>query len=218
MKLIPSKRASAPIKIVKIDFANQDSKGNIINDYDEPLPINTQYLGTRLTLETEFRGEQEINVSIISSRGTVHSFSDTIYIDGSGQYTISGYGNEKGTAYNEGGFWRIEFSGKNIIKNLPELALERSRETGKMVIDCLWHLFGIQVDTDDTSIFAMFDSSESRYTIAESSKFRSAPLINKNNEIGTFDYGQEVTFKSRRMKCGHPSATRNKMATSRLSS
>lgn len=107
MKLIPSKRASAPIKIVKIDFANQDSKGNIINDYDEPLPINTQYLGTRLTLETEFRGEQEINVSIISSRGTVHSFSDTIYIDGSGQYTISGYGNEKGTAYNEGGFGEL---------------------------------------------------------------------------------------------------------------
>mgnify|MGYP002711408719 FL=1 len=47
-------------------------------------------------------------------------------------------------------------------------------------------------------MFAMFDSSESRYTIAESSKFRSAPLINKNNEIGTFDYGQEVTFKKQK--------------------
>lgn len=199
LKLIPSKRASAPIKIVKIDFANQDSKGNIINDYDEPLPINTQYLGTRLTLETEFRGEQEVNVSIISSKGTVHSFSDTIYIDGSGQYTISGYGNEKGTAYNEGGFWRIEFSGKNIIKKSTRIRIgKKSRNWKKWLLIAFGIYMAFKLIPMIPLMFAMFDSSESRYTIAESSKFRSAPFINKNNEIGTFDYGQEVTFKKQK--------------------
>ena len=121
-----SPRTSAEIKVVNMDFAGTDIDGNIIIPYGKPIYDTVQYIEPRIKLNTTRVGN--VNFTVKASFGIYNDeYNVSVFLNGSGDYKLSSWGNQNGTVYMgckevnftvlEGG--KILFSKKLILAESP---------------------------------------------------------------------------------------------------
>lgn len=109
-------RKDKEIIIQDVLFANTDYEGNIINDYDRTVPSNTQYITPRITISSEYHGNDEIEIIMKNSNGDTNSYTDQIAFTGKGSYILSGWGNKNGNSYQNYTYvdYTIKWKGKKL--------------------------------------------------------------------------------------------------------
>lgn len=109
LNVLPSLFANEPVRITSADFANVTYEGKVINDYGVTLPNTTQYMKPRIQITTSRVGDVKVQVVYKSPLGETMLSDTEIFVNGSGRYVLSGYGNKNGTCYKETGKWQISF-------------------------------------------------------------------------------------------------------------
>lgn len=105
------------IKITKIEFANTDKSGEVIDEYGSTLYAkNIRFLTARVSFDwfEDYQGEVNVNIKIISPYGKMDSsdsspkgFTLSGYIRGYNQCVLTGWGNDTESTY-ERGTWKYE--------------------------------------------------------------------------------------------------------------
>lgn len=105
------------IKITKIEFANTNKSGEIIDEYGSTLYAkNMRFLEARVYFDwfEDYQGEVNVNIKIISPYGKMDSsdsspkgFTLSGYIRGYNQCVLTGWGNDTESTY-ERGTWKYE--------------------------------------------------------------------------------------------------------------
>ena len=118
-----------PIKIVGVQYSNEDQSGKVIRSVGTPIYNDTQYLCPHITYQVlRAAGKVDIHYKIISPEGnssTNDKTFGTIELKNTGTYTSSlgGWGSPSKKSYSKAGLWTIEFyySGKCIYRTKFEV-------------------------------------------------------------------------------------------------
>lgn len=109
----PFSHSLPSIDIQKVEFANTDYDGGILNDYGTKLPQNTRYLQPRIhyTVRNVENRDIEIRYAIYdpngrrlnnSSRSDIYASSTKINLSWDSPSTLNGFGNREGNCYISG--------------------------------------------------------------------------------------------------------------------
>ncbi len=94
--------------VSNVIFANSSKNGTVLSNFGKILYTTTQYIKPKLIVTSNFYGSREIVVELKCSDGNVYTYRDTIEFSGRGEYEISGWGNESGSAFS--GIRHIEYT------------------------------------------------------------------------------------------------------------
>lgn len=127
----PRKRESALI-IGNVVFASSRKDGTTEGRFCKILYNTVSYIKPKLIVTSEYYGRRRIDVELKYSDGKSDCYSDTVEFKGQGEYTISGWGNEKGMPY--AGYTYIDYTLRTDGKMLwsGRLNIERDPNAAKM--------------------------------------------------------------------------------------
>ena len=104
----PPIRKDKDIIVSDVLFANTNYEGDIINDFGRTVPSNTCYITPRITISSEFYGEESIEIIMKNSTGETKSYSDDVEFKGKGSYILTGWGSKNGGSYS--GYSYVEYT------------------------------------------------------------------------------------------------------------
>lgn len=136
---------TAYMEIRKIEFANGDADGNILDPYNFTMyDTEIKYLSPRVTYDGRIESKKHVELycKIISPDGSVRSsasspsgytYSNTLWVyPGKGNtFHLPGWGNMKGTSYNPGNYKLELWYEGNLIFTQPFTVKEKTNELSR---------------------------------------------------------------------------------------
>ena len=112
----------APV-ISDIKFGATDYNGNIKVPFGSPLPRGIQYLTPRIVVSNNFRGIVTLEMVFQHEGGSTDRTTTEVRIDGAGEYTLVGWGNNDGTVYgqNENLRFTLNHNGKQLYTTVVKI-------------------------------------------------------------------------------------------------
>ncbi|MBO7317307.1 MAG: hypothetical protein J6U43_01115, partial [Bacteroidales bacterium] len=95
---VPPRRDSEVI-VRDVVFADATYEGKIIKSFGKTLFTNTQYIVPRLSVSSEYYGNEEIEVILKYSDGESCSYTAEVNFNGKGDYELVGWGSKSGTSF-----------------------------------------------------------------------------------------------------------------------
>ncbi len=106
----PRVNDTGEIIVKSVDFGNTDKNRSIIDDFGSPIRVGSYYVNPRLDIMTMRTATVKIHIVAYDRNGKKsYEYDSTVNLKGSGRYALTGYGNDKGTFFNEVGVMTYEF-------------------------------------------------------------------------------------------------------------
>ena len=122
----PFSHVPPSIDIQKVEFANTDYDGGILNDYGSELPQSTRYLTPRIFFTVRNKENRQIELRYIiygpngtpiknSSRNDRYTVSSRLNLASNSPATLSGFGNREGNSYLPGRYKVEIYEGDHLL-------------------------------------------------------------------------------------------------------